>query len=115
MEKRTKLNDLFGSMRLVLPEHREWYLKHRRELSLLPKPDLDHDEIMAINYKLTDSKRYSFELTVTYWRRVSENGGEFQTVKGVAKAFDTVMKQVRIEEENGEWTWLDFGNITAVS
>ncbi|MGG0795254.1 hypothetical protein ABE137_14775 [Brevibacillus laterosporus] len=44
MQKRTEINDLFGSMRMVLPEQREWYLKHRRELSLLPKPDLDHDD-----------------------------------------------------------------------
>ncbi|ERM19944.1 YolD-like family protein [Brevibacillus laterosporus] len=109
MQKRTKINDLFGSMRMVLPEQREWYLKHRRELSLLPKPDLDHD------YRLTDSKRYNFEITVKYWREVSENGGEFLTVRGVAKSFDTIMKQVRIEEENGDWTWIDFGNIASVT
>lgn len=115
MQKRTKINDLFGSMRMVLPEQREWYLKHRRELSLLPKPDLDHDEIMAINYRLTESKRYNFEITVKYWREVSENGGEFLTVRGVAKSFDTIMKQVRIEEESGEWTWIDFGNIASVT
>ncbi|WP_158642180.1 YolD-like family protein [Brevibacillus laterosporus] len=109
MQKRTKINDLFGSMRMVLPE------QHRRELSLLPKPDLDHDEIMAINYRLTESKRYNFEITVKYWREVSENGGEFLTVRGVAKSFDTIMKQVRIEEENGDWTWIDFGNIASVT
>ncbi|WP_217992995.1 hypothetical protein [Brevibacillus laterosporus] len=47
------------------------------------------------------------------WREVSEKGGEL--LRGFASSFDTVMKQVRIEEENGDWTWVNFGNIASVT
>ncbi|GEM_PF-5757888 len=77
MQKRTKINDLFGSMRLVLPEQREGYLKYRRGLLLLSKPDLDHDEIMAINYRPTESKRYNIELAVKYGARYPRTEASF--------------------------------------
>ncbi|MCR8981257.1 hypothetical protein [Brevibacillus laterosporus] len=34
--------------------------------------------------------------------------------RGVAKSFDTVMKQVKIVEENGDWTWVDFDKVASV-
>ncbi|MDN9008875.1 hypothetical protein [Brevibacillus laterosporus] len=43
------------------------------------------------------------------------DGGEFLTVRSVAKLLDTVMKQVKIEEENGDWTWVDFRNNVSVT
>ncbi|WP_232696195.1 YolD-like family protein [Brevibacillus daliensis] len=112
--ERTKIDDLFGSMRLILPEHREAYLKFKREQSLVPKPDLEYDEIAEINDALTESKRYSWPLTLRVWQPINGDRGEIGEVTGVVRSLDPVLRQVRIIHEDGTGTWVDMWRIAGM-
>nr|WP_158327273.1 YolD-like family protein [Brevibacillus laterosporus] len=44
----SKIKNLFGSSRLVLPEQREAYLQYRVDEKLVPMPILESDELASM-------------------------------------------------------------------
>ncbi|AYK07794.1 YolD-like family protein [Brevibacillus laterosporus] len=115
MEKRTKINDLFGSMRMVLPEQREAYLKFKREQSFVPKPDLEYDEIAEINDALTNSKRYSWSISLRVWQPINGDRVEIGEVTGVVRSVDPMLRQVKVVHADGTFTWVDLWRIAGVA
>ncbi|MET3289631.1 UNVERIFIED_CONTAM: hypothetical protein ABID98_002201 [Brevibacillus sp. OAP136] len=74
----------------------------------------DYDQIAKINEKLADSKRYQFPLTVRYWKPIADDHGAVLAVHGVVGDFDPSRHEVRINQKNGRWTWLQLRRIVAV-
>ena len=97
--KATKLtqgsNLRWESSRMMLPEHKEAHIQHRKELHILPKPILDDQELQEIS-----SAVYSAFIQRTLISLVVYGEYGNREVTGIVQRVDTTQHQLRI---NGEW------------
>lgn len=80
---------------MMLPEHREEIIKHRRDVHIQPKPILDDQELQEIS-----SAVYSSFIQRTPISLIIYNEYEIRTVIGIVLRVDSTGHQIQIE---GEW------------
>lgn len=80
-----KIDNLFQSVRFVLPQQRELYLELRRDEQLIPKPVLEEDELESIQRAVNDSRQGDYAVTVSWWSSAKNHLGCVQTMRGVAR------------------------------
>lgn len=83
------------STRMMLPEHREDIIKHRKELHIQSRPILDDQELQEIS-----SAVYSSFIQRTPISLILYSEYESRTVTGIVLRVDSTEHQIRIE---GEW------------
>lgn len=79
----SKIQNLFGSSRFVLPEQRAAYLQYKEDQKLMPKPILEGDQLASIDYLIRDSAREDYAITITWWNPVKNNLGTTSSMWGV--------------------------------
>ncbi len=80
---------------MMLPEHREDIIKHRKELHIQSRPILDDQELQEIS-----SAVYSSFIQRTPISLILYSEYESRTVTGIVLRVDSTEHQIRIE---GEW------------
>lgn len=79
---------------MMLPEHREEIIKHRREVHIQPKPVLDDQELQEIS-----SAVYSSFIQRTPISLIIYSEYESRTVTGIVLRVDSTSHQIRIDSE----------------
>ncbi|MGG1664475.1 YolD-like family protein [Brevibacillus sp. NRS-1366] len=99
-----KINDLFGSMRILLPEHRSAIISHGEESRLEKKPDVDEDDFGEMCFRIYDSTQYDYAINVKWLQSVKGNLGTLEETWGVVKEIDVNRKQFKLVSDwNSEW------------
>ncbi|GED32098.1 YolD-like family protein [Brevibacillus centrosporus] len=108
-----KIDNLFQSVRFVLPQQRELYLELKRDEQLIPKPVLEEDELEEIQRAINDSRQGDYAVTVSWWSSVKNHLGCIHTMWGVARLNPNTRKLKLMNDTSVEF--IDIGNIVSVS
>lgn len=73
-----KINDLFGSMRWTLPEQGAAILDHNVERGLVQRPVIDEDDFGKMCFRIYDSTKYNYAITVKWFVPKKGNLGTFE-------------------------------------
>jgi len=109
-----KINDLFGSMRMVLPEHRAAILEHNEERGLIERPVIDEVDMGEMCFRIYDSTQYDYAITVKWFQPVRGNLGVFETAWGVVREIDPERKRFKLAND-WESRWINVKDIVSVT
>lgn len=99
-----KLDDLFGSMRMILPEHKTEIQRMNEDRDLEPRPNVDEADFDEACFRIYDSTQYDYAITVKWFREVRRGLGVFETDWGVVKEIDTYGRRFRLVNDwDAEW------------
>ncbi|WP_027415930.1 YolD-like family protein [Aneurinibacillus terranovensis] len=90
MSKKLQENGLFESSRMMLPEHKEAYIRHQQNLQKKKLPLLDEQEIDRLSYLIAHSMLTGKKITVTLFddfeeRKISGKIHNIDQQKGTIK------------------------------
>ncbi|MDN4094364.1 YolD-like family protein [Brevibacillus agri] len=106
-----KRDNLFASMRIILPQQRDIILELQEEKKLVPQPVVEQDELEQFDYAIRDSARNDYAITVNWWKEKKPNLGTLCSFCGVVKYVDT--KKIKIVNVT-EVVWIESRFITSV-
>lgn len=110
----SKVENIFGASRWVLPEQRALYLQMKEDEKLIPQPVLEQDELESFHYLIRDSAREDYSVTVSWWKQVKGDLGITCTMWGVVKWIDQQGQRIKLVNDE-ESQWISLNKITAVS
>lgn len=110
----SKVDNVFGASRWVLPEQRASYLQLKEDEKLISQPVLEQDELESIQYLIRDSAREDYAVTVTWWQPVKGELGKTCSLWGVVKWIDQHARRIKLVNDE-ESQWISMDKITAVS
>ncbi|SFQ04631.1 YolD-like family protein [Salibacterium halotolerans] len=84
------------SSRMILPEHREQWLRHQQEQKKAKKPELDPQRWEELEWILADAMRDSRSLRFTYWE-----DGFFYDITGTCHFINHEQQQFHIQTKGG--------------
>jgi len=100
----SKKNDIFSSMRFLLPEQRISYLDHLQDLNLTPQPTLEEDEIHELNQNILESIHFDNAIRIRWWKETKEGLGVVEEAWGWVKKIDTTNQRVKlVNDEELHW------------
>jgi hypothetical protein len=101
----TKQLDDMWSSKWVLPEHREALIEDERSLKRITKPDLDDQEVAAIDKAIHTALKTNGTIILTVYSKY-----ELKNVTGTVLKLDVMLKMVKItledpyaEQDECEW------------
>ncbi|WP_158738607.1 YolD-like family protein [Alteribacillus sp. YIM 98480] len=97
------------SMRMILPEQRELWLKHQKDQKKAKKPLLDEQQWQEFEWLLGEAMRENEKLTFTYWK-----DGYFYDVTGFCHYVNMNQKQFHVKSED-EVLYIKFDSISDIS
>ncbi|MGG3884374.1 YolD-like family protein [Brevibacillus panacihumi] len=110
----SKVENIFGASRWVLPEQRALYLQMREDEKLILQPMLEQDELESFHYLIWDSAREDYSVTITWWQPIKGELGKTCSLWGVVKWIDPHARRIKlVNDEESQWISLD--KITSVS
>ncbi|NUU75006.1 YolD-like family protein [Paenibacillus xylanilyticus] len=101
-------NGLFESSRLILPEHREAILKHKKEQERRGKPVMDEQAIEEMMQILMESYNQKTEVQLVVF-----NPFEDEVISGIIGAFNAGRVKLYMNDE--DYTWINMAEITSAS
>lgn len=110
----SKIDNLFGASRWILPEQREQYLQLLEDQTLVTMPELEQDELESFHYIIRDSAREDYAITVTWWQPVKDDLGKTRSMWGVIKWIDPQTRRVKLIND-AESQWINMDRIIGVS
>lgn len=110
----SKVDNIFGASRWVLPEQRAMYLQLKEDEKLIAQPALEQDELESFHYLIRDSAREDYAITVTWWQPVKGGLGKTCSLWGVVKWIDPNARRIKLVNDE-ESVWISLDKITAVS
>jgi len=100
----SKIDNVFGASRWVLPEQCELYLQLNEDEKLVHMPVIEHDELESFHYLIRDSAREDYAITVTWWQPVKDELGNTCSMWGVVKWIDQNGRRIKlVNDENSRW------------
>jgi hypothetical protein len=108
MSKKLQGNGLFESSRMMLPEHKEAYIRHQRQLPKQSRPQLDEQETERISRALARAMQSAQPVTLTLF----DEFGERRVTGRIAKA-DPLQRKVGIVQDGG-LRWIPAADILDV-
>lgn len=105
----SKVDNIFGASRWVLPEQRAAYLQLREDEKLVPMPVLEQDELESFHYLIRDSAKEDYAITVTWWKPVKGELGNTCSMWGVVKWIDQHARRIKlVNDEEVQWIPMDY-------
>ncbi|MFW5434469.1 YolD-like family protein [Paenibacillus apiarius] len=109
MSKKLQANGLFESSRMMLPEHKEAYVRHQQSLERKRRPVLDAQEVEQIARAIAESIWNGTPIRLTVY-----GDWEERELIGTVVRFDKEQEQIKLQgTEEGEW--IKFCNIVGAS
>lgn len=100
----SKKDDIFGSMRFVLPEHRAVYVEHLEDQKLVPLPILEEDEIQEINELIRESIHSNQAVMVSWWKSTKGALGIVEEASGLIQKIDAIQQRIKlVSNEDVHW------------
>lgn len=102
-------NLLWESSRMMLPEHVKAIRLHNKEKHKKVKPMLDEQRKEEIERNIRLVMRNHDEVDVTTF-------GEYrnEVYRGWITSVDSQLKKVKVEDDNGDMTWVHFDDILSI-
>ncbi|EZH67867.1 hypothetical protein DH09_08050 [Bacillaceae bacterium JMAK1] len=102
-------NMRWESMRMILPEQREEWLKHQHDNKKVKQPVLDEQQWEEFGRTLEECMEYNHLICFTYWQ-----DGFFYELIGYCHYINSTQKQFHIVDINEEVYYLKFNVITEI-
>ncbi|TCP66438.1 YolD-like family protein [Baia soyae] len=103
MSKKLKGNGLFESSRMMLPEHKEAYHTHQRNLQRRSRPQRDDQEMERIDILISESMQCKHEVTLVLFT-------EFDLLErtGVIVNVDQQSRKIKLDQgQDVEWIYVE--------
>ncbi|MEC0234097.1 YolD-like family protein [Paenibacillus kribbensis] len=109
MGKKLEGNGFWESSRIILPEHREGYLRLMREEQRRNKPELDEQETRLIERALIDSYNRRTEVMVSIFDPFDDT-----TMTGVVTSVNTARREIKLSRGEDDFSWIKLEDIISV-
>ncbi|CCC85672.1 uncharacterized protein yqjX [Paenibacillus polymyxa M1] len=106
MGKRLEGNGLWESSRIILPEHKEGYLKLMKDRQRRGKPELDDQEVQLIEQALIDSYNSRQPVSVTVFSPFDDTD-----MTGVVTSINTARREVKLFRGEDDFSWIRLEDI----
>ncbi|MGG4214327.1 YolD-like family protein [Paenibacillus sp. FSL L8-0638] len=106
MSKKLEGNDLWESSRIIIPEHKEAYLRLMKDRQRRGKPELDDQEVQLIEQALIESYNTRQPITLVVF---SPFGDEELT--GVITSINTARREVKLFRGEDDFSWIKLEDI----
>ncbi|WP_419877538.1 YolD-like family protein [Brevibacillus centrosporus] len=110
----SKIDNLFGSMRWVLPEQKEAILGHNAERGLIERPFVNEEEFGEMCFRIYDSTQYDYAIFVKYFLPQKGQLGRLEKVWGVVREINPEKKQFKIVSD-WESQWINVEDLVSVT
>lgn len=101
-------NGIYEGSRMILPEHKEAYLKHMAEQERRGKPVLDEQAIEEIGRVLLDSYNQKTKVQLVVFNPFYD-----EEMSGIVGAFS--VGRVKLYKKEEVYTWIDLTTIISAS
>lgn len=108
MSKKLQGNGLFESSRMMLPEHKEWFLQHQKQLNKQIKPQFDEQRLDELSRIMSEAILDHLEVTITIWGLY-----EHFTITGKIEKVEATSKKIKVVYGD-EYTWINFDDIVHI-
>ncbi|MGG1660395.1 YolD-like family protein [Brevibacillus sp. NRS-1366] len=102
-----KIDNLFGSLRMVLPEHRAAIIDLEAERGLIEKPSVEDDEFGEMCFRVYDSTQYDYAINVR-WFVPKGRLGTIEEAWGVVHEIDAVRRRFKLVSDwDSQWVTVE--------
>ncbi|MDP1513058.1 YolD-like family protein [Paenibacillus ottowii] len=106
MSKKLEENGLWESSRIIIPEHKEAYLKLMKDRQRRGKPELDDQQVQLIEQALIDSYNSRNAVTVTVFSPFDDT-----VMTGVVTSINTARREVKLIRGEDDFSWIKLEDI----
>lgn len=102
-------NGLFESSRMIMPEHREAWLKQQEKALEKERPILDDQEIQLIQSAINDSFHQHIRIRVTEFDPIED-----RVYEGIVTVVNMFRKEIKLVFSDGDWKYIYLSDIMSV-
>ncbi|OPG98927.1 hypothetical protein B2I21_09695 [Chryseobacterium mucoviscidosis] len=95
---------------MILPEHREAYVRAMSEQERRGKPVLDEQEVQLIEQAILESYQECRSITLTVF-----NPFDDETLQGVVTAIDKPRREIKLVRAEEDYSWIKIEEIISAS
>ncbi|QYK62558.1 YolD-like family protein [Paenibacillus sp. S25] len=106
MGKKLEGNGLWESSRIIIPEHKEAYLKLMQDRQRRGKPELDDQEVQLIEQALIESYNSRQPVSVTVFSPFDD-----MVMTGVVTSINTARREVKLSRGEDDYSWIKLEDI----
>ncbi|KAF6614363.1 YolD-like family protein [Paenibacillus sp. EKM102P] len=106
MSKKLEGNGFWESSRIIIPEHKEAYLKLMKDRQRRGKPELDDQEVQLIEQALIESYNTRTVVTVTVFSPFDDT-----VMTGVVTSINTARREVKLFRGEDDFSWIKLEDI----
>jgi hypothetical protein len=106
MSKKLEGNGLWESSRIIIPEHKEAYLKLMKDRQRRGKPELDDQEVQLIEHALIESYNSRQPVTVVVFSPFDD-----AELTGVVTSINTARREVKLFRDEDDFSWIKLEDI----
>ncbi|PNQ81975.1 YolD-like family protein [Paenibacillus sp. F4] len=110
MGKKLEGNGLWESSRIILPEHKEGYLRLMKDRQRRGKPELDDQEVQLIEQALIDSYNSRQPVSVTVFSPFDD-----EVMTGVITVINTARREVKLSRGEDDFSWIKLEDIVSTN
>lgn len=110
MGKKLEGNSIWESSRIIIPEHKEGYLRLMKEQQRRVKPELDDQEVQLIEQALINSYNTRRPVTVTVFSPFDD-----EVMSGVVTSINTARREVKLSRGEDDYSWIELEDIISAS
>ncbi|RNB78018.1 YolD-like family protein [Brevibacillus panacihumi] len=108
-----KMDDLFDSMRVALPEQRATNLENNEILGFEPRPEIDEEDFGEMCFRIYDSTQYNYPINVKWFIPQKGDFGTFESAWGVVREIDKKYEQFKLVSD-WESHWINVRDLVSV-
>ncbi|WP_226000869.1 YolD-like family protein [Paenibacillus sp. BJ-4] len=108
MSKKLEGNGIWESSRIIIPEHKEAYLKLMKDRQRRSKPELDDQEVQLIEQALIDSYNSRTAVALTVFSPFDD-----EVMTGVVTSINTSRREVKLFRGEDDYSWIKLEDIVS--
>lgn len=110
----SKVENIFGASRWVLPEQRAAILEHNDTRGLEPRPEIDEEDFGEMCFRIYDSTQYDYAINVKWFVPVKGDMGSFETAWGVVREIDKRYERFKLVSD-WDSNWINVRDLVSVT
>lgn len=109
-----KIDNLFASMRMILPEHKAAIVAHEATLGLERRPEVDEDDFGEMCFRIYDSTQYDYAINVKWFVPQKGDLGTFEEAWGVVREIDAQRERFKLVSD-WDSRWINVRDLVSVT
>ncbi|ALA41379.1 hypothetical protein ABE82_07555 [Paenibacillus peoriae] len=110
MSKKLEENGLWESSRIIIPEHKEAYLRLMQDRQRRGKPELDDQEVQLIEQALIESYNSRTSVSVTVFSPFDDT-----VMTGVITVINTARREIKLSRGEDDFSWIKLEDIISTN